>query len=489
MSFLRKQLIILLMKFLKIYEIYKQIVLNNTKNNIKNYARKKIEDLLIKINFQNNLFKWKFSQFLETIKNKNDEIFFEQYWKLKYFTKQDYVNCWENIVWTDKIKNNFLKINISKWIFNILKTIRNWNFIFPMATWWSSKNPLKVYMDKFHMFVMMFTFFKCWINMWWNLWDKILIFYPKSVYNIDDLASFNNISYLTGIKFILFDKIDIDSAKIFVKELNNFRPELVLIFPSPINILSQLIRKYNLKLEFQPKFINVSWETFFDCQRQNIKNVFKNSKIEDSYWSVELWEIAHENWDWLEVFSNHCYIETIVNEFWKNELIVTIFDLNIFPFVKYQMKDIADIEFEKTKDLEIIKIKKIEWKKENHILNDKWDMFFPSFFNEMTNCLNKEFNNHIVEIKAIEKNKTELEIKFICIDSSKNNEIEQKTLHYLKLNLSQNMSFFVNFVENMNHDYRLKYRVIERIWDIEYAWWIVWDQEKIKKIWVENMKF
>ena len=98
---------------------------------------------------------------------------------------------------------------------------------------------------------------------------------------------------------------------------------MLLIFPSPLNLVAHTIRKYDLPLQHHPELLNVSGETFFDCQKKNIQDVFKRSIVEDSYGSVELGEIAHETRNGLEVFANVAYVETAPNENGKPEMIIT----------------------------------------------------------------------------------------------------------------------------------------------------------------------
>ena len=150
--------------------------------------------------------------------------------------------------------------------------------------------------------------------MGWRPGEKILVFYPRNTYNIDDLAKFNKIGWLSGFRIHLFDRIDKESIQDLVEELNSFRPKMLLVFPSPLNMIAETIRQHNLPLKHHPELINTSGETFFDCQRKNIASVFTKSKVEDSYGSVELGEIAHETEGGLEVFSNVSYVETAPNE-------------------------------------------------------------------------------------------------------------------------------------------------------------------------------
>ena len=60
---------------------------------------------------------------------------------------------------------------------------------------------------------MLFTFFKCWYRMGWRPGEKILVFYPRNTYNIDDLARFNKIGWLSGFRIQLFDQIDESSIR------------------------------------------------------------------------------------------------------------------------------------------------------------------------------------------------------------------------------------------------------------------------------------
>jgi phenylacetate-coenzyme A ligase PaaK-like adenylate-forming protein len=211
-----------------------------------------------------------------------------------------------------------------------LNRLRRGDFLMPMATGGSTSTPLAVWMTKRHMFFMLFTFFKCWYRMGWRPGDRMLVFYPRNTYNIDEMARYNRFSWLTGFRIHLFSRIDEPTIRELVSELNRFRPRMLLVFPSPMNMIADTIRKKGLPLQHHPDLINVSGETFFDCQRRNIQEVFSRSKLEDSYGSVELGEIAHEMDEGLEIFANVAYVETEPNDQGQPEMIVTRLGLSIF---------------------------------------------------------------------------------------------------------------------------------------------------------------
>ena len=160
------------------------------------------------------------------------------------------------------------------------------------------------------------------------------------------MVKFNPYSKWLGFRYHLFDKIDEATVRGLVDDINRYKPKLLLVFPSPMNMIAHTIRRYGLELKHQPALINVSGETFFDCQRKNIGDVFPNSKVEDSYGSVELGELAHEtDGGGLEIFANVAYVETEPNEAGQPEMVITRLKLTDFPFIRYKMKDIADVEF------------------------------------------------------------------------------------------------------------------------------------------------
>ena len=348
-----------------------------------------------------------------------------------------------------------------------------------MATGGSTSLPLSVMMTKHHMFSMLFTFFKCWYRMGWRPGERILVFYPRNTYNIDDMVKFNSYSKLLGFRYHLFDKIDEQTVRSLVDDINRYKPKLLLVFPSPMNMIAHTIAKLGLQLTHHPELINVSGETFFDCQRKHIESVFKRSKIEDSYGSVELGELAHETDCGLEIFANVAYVETEPNDAGQPEMIITRLQLTDFPFIRYKMRDIADVEFRQYPDgTEKYVITKIEGKDSNFILSDQGERFYPSFFNDFVNELNSRVNDSIIEIKVYERGQRELEIQYILCDASYEDQVVSETRCLLKEKMSPVMEYQIRFVEFIDHDYRRKYRVIERIGDIEFAGGMVGDRAK-----------
>ena len=474
-----------LFRFVRVKKLYENIVVADRLKDVKSGIRMDITSLLTSVNENNAWFRGKFSDFLSQNHDVDDKTFFDNYARLPALTKDDYANAGQQVM-TDQYSSvdpRDLELRVQGRPLQSLNRLRKGNYLMPMATGGSSTLPLVVLMTKHHMFSMLFTFFKCWYRMGWRPGERMLIFYPRNTYNIDDMVKFNRFCKITGFRYHLFDHIDEETVRGLVDDINRYKPKLLLVFPSPMNMIAHTIKRFDIPLKHQPPLINVSGETFFDCQRRNITQVFDRSKVEDSYGSVELGEIAHETNGGLEIFANAAYVETELNEAGKPEMVVTSLTTKDFPFIRYKMKDIADVTFEVDEQgHERFLIKKIEGKDSNFIMSDDGHRFYPSFFNEFVNVLNQQVNNTIIEVKVFERDQTELEVQFIVCDEGLKEQIELSAIKYLQTRLSDKMEYTIRFVDFIDHDYRRKYRVIQRVGDVEFAGGMVGDDRKASTI-------
>ena len=468
-------------RFIGIRDLYQEVVVEDRLTNIRPQIRADLKALLEQANEKSEYFRGKFTAFLSETESVSDDDFFAAYAKLPALTKQDYAQAGQTVMtepWSnvDPAKADF-SVRGKPW--ESLKRLRGNDYLMRMATGGSTSMPLSVTMTKHHMFSMLFTFFKCWYRMGWRPGERMLVFYPKNTYNIDDMVKFNPYSKLLGFRYHLFDKIDEDTVRGLVDDINAYKPKLLLVFPSPMNMIAHTIRKLDLKLTHHPELVNVSGETFFDCQRKHIESVFTKSKVEDSYGSVELGELAHETEQGLEIFANVAYGETAPKEAGQPEMMITRLKLSDFPFIRYKMKDIADVEFRRSDDgTERYVISKIEGKDSNFIMSDAGERFYPSFFNNFVNEMNAIVDDAIIEIKVYERGQKELEIQYILADSNAAAKVEAETRRLLAEKMSDQMDYQIRFVDFIDHDYRRKYRVIERIGDIEFAGGMVGDNSK-----------
>ncbi len=473
------------LRFVGASDLYREVVVDDQFQNIQSNIRRDLTTLLTKVNAHNPHFRGRFTNFLADMRQVDDPSFFQAYAKLPAMSKHDYAEAGMQVMaepWAQRDPKE-LELQLDGGPLHFIRRMRKGDFLMPMATGGSTALPLSVFMTKHHMFSMLFTFCKCWYRMGWRPGDRMLVFYPRNTYNIDDLVKLNRLSWLSGLRFVLFDKIDEQDVRGLVDELNRFKPKMMLVFPSPMNMIAHTIRRFDLPLQHHPPLINVSGETFFDCQRENIRSVFTRSKVEDSYGSVELGEIAHETPNGLEVFSTIAYVETVPNDAGQPEMVVTRLQLDDFPFIRYRMKDIATIDFEvDSQGRERFLLKNIEGKDSNFLLNHDGQRLYPSFFNRFVNELNAQLGFVIVEIKVCERDQTHLDVQLIIKDAQRAAEVCKAAQQKLTEKTGGGMHVDVRCVDFIDHDYRRKYRVIERIGDIEFAGGIVGDQRKHKTV-------
>jgi len=75
-----------------------------------------------------------------------------------------------------------------------------------------------------------------------------------------------------------------------------------------------------------------------------------------------------------------------------------------------------------------------------------------------------------------------LEVQFILSDNQFKEQVLTESKRLLSERLSSEMDFVIHFVDFIDHDYRRKYRVIQRIGDIEFAGGMVGDESKTSAI-------
>lgn len=467
---LRHSFLRMFLKTLGADAIYRRTALRSDEASTSAQLRAELQQLLARVNHANPFFKGRFTAFLDRVTHCADDEFFRHYAALPLFTKDDYLDAGSAVMderYHDRLKALELRFAGSAW--QLFKRLTGDDFVLPMCTGGTTAEPLIVQMNKEHMFSMLFSFFACWRRMGWSLGQRVLVFYPAGTYNIDDLASFNRLGWLTGFRVMLFSRLDLPVIEGLVAELNDTRPELLLIFPSPMNIIAQTIRSHGLKLTHQPRLINVSGETFFDCQRKNIESVFPKSLLEDSYGSVELGEIAHQAASGLSVFSHLAYIERSVDEAGASEAIITRLGLSSFPFIRYRMKDVIVPESGQTAGSGIQNILWIEGKNTTYLEADGTGRIYSSFFNQLVNDVNARFDDGIVEIKVYERARGVLDIQLITRDQGFHEAIRSAMQEGLANRFGNRMHCTISFVAEVDHDYRRKYRPIERNIEAEWA--------------------
>jgi hypothetical protein len=98
------------------------------------------------------------------------------------------------------------------------------------------------------------------------------------------------------------------------------------------------------------------------------------------------------------------------------------------------------------------------------------------------NELNARLQNGIVEIQVHERDMRHLEVQLIVKDPAQGPAIAAAARRELVRLFGEAMQYDVKCVDYIDHDYRRKYRVIQRAGDVEFAGGMVGDPRKATTI-------
>jgi len=137
----------------------------------------------------------------------------------------------------------------------------------------------------------------------------------------------------------------------YIERLNKFRPKIIEGYPLSVFRIAEFIFENNIKLEFIPRGISTSSESFTSKQRTIMEKAF-DCKVYDQYGSAESVIFAGE----CEYGKKHISVEYGVAEVLKEdgsiasegagELIVTSLFNDAMPLIRYRIGDLGRISHE-----------------------------------------------------------------------------------------------------------------------------------------------
>ncbi len=407
-------------------EVYNEVIKNNNQNN---YIKQKLflYDTIQNVPFYHKYFKNKklenvnhislkdfpifkkddLRKLAETyqIINKNSKLLYES----KKFTSTNWTENNQGI----KIKKQ--DMNIFQSFYYLYQLIWN-NYALANCTGGTSGNYFYQYMDLEDIKSGVYTFMKCWTNMGWTIKDKFYLYYFHASNNSNITQNYN-FNYFESNSAKLDNNGDITEQSIidFVKDINRFKPELIVSYP---NIIFRICQKIYIhkndpkyQLHFIPKYMDLSADMLYTCQYNFIKSVFTNCDIRLSYGTIEFGQIAQQipnkMFDYI-VFDDVAYVENSNN----NQLIITNFKYRTLPIIRYQIDDYGKVYYENNK----IIIKNLIGK------NNKYNINYIELDQYINNCKFHGINN-----VRFDKNNN---IYITIIDNTYKNEIYQYMSKY-----------------------------------------------------------
>jgi len=409
-------------------------------------------------------------------------ISFNNFYKKKYYKIVNKKISLENIQVLDKkelksasldILSNKYKKNIEQFKFklnssilrNLIKLFIKSDFIITMSTGGSTGIPLICYKNKQSIFTDTLLFIRGWTMMGYKPGDKVLVFY-NSYYDYD-FSNFNKGTLLHGIKLFFFNVLSKTIIKNLVNEINNFKPDFIITFPSYLNEAANIIREENLILKYTPKSIEVSGEVYSDHQRKNCEETFK-TEIYDSYGSIEFGMIAHEckYHNGMHIYEDIAKVESLKIAENKKVLIVTRYNSFETPIIRYKIGDLGNVYYDKCEcGIEGLKLNNVEGRTDDYILLPNKKRLYPSYFRQILNHCNEFYNNTIIESNiinyVIKGYSYKLIINILIKDVKYRNVIKDVLSKYFNKTIPRSIILKIKFPDRIKK--KRKFSLIEKI--------------------------
>jgi len=322
------------------------------------------------------------ASYLNSVAQIYDYVIFRrtQFWTEKQLERYQ-LNCLKQVVNnayknTSYYKNIFLKNNIKPSDIQTLKDICKIPFLtredvknnldmmvsekfnkkrlVPFTTSGTSALPLKLYHSGYNRMVNLASYiYKCNFVGFKFLSPKIVIGGVSIPSNLVQKGQYwvrkeNRLSMSSSF-------LNNETASSYIKEINNYKPVFMHVYPSAIFLLSKYMKKNNIKLTFKLKAILSESEILYDEQKALIKEVFQ-CPVYNSYSQRENVVIAVpcNKSDFLHVLPQRSICELIkpngeyvTKEGEEGEIVGTSFDCPAMPLVRYKTGDIAVFTKEK----------------------------------------------------------------------------------------------------------------------------------------------
>jgi phenylacetate-CoA ligase len=137
-----------------------------------------------------------------------------------------------------------------------------------------------------------------------------------------------------------------DNIKLYLDNMNNFKPIFLDGYPSAFEILANYILSNNIKLKFKPKVIFVTAETLFSDVRNRIEKAF-NCLVRNQYSSSEgapfIVECEYGGNHFLPYSGVMEILDSDKNSTQDGECIFTCFHTEFMPLIRYQIGDYVKV--------------------------------------------------------------------------------------------------------------------------------------------------
>jgi phenylacetate-CoA ligase len=189
----------------------------------------------------------------------------------------------------------------------------------------------------------------------------------KNIYWID--KSDSDIPY--GSVALSSQYLSSKNVHFYINFIKKFKPDIIRGYPSFIDSIAIYILKNNIKLDLNLKGVELTSESFYDYQVENIKSAF-GTKVYNQYGHAETSVFGYSVDDTLMTYCSpfYGYTEVLredtnhVNPGEIGEIVVTGFNNYALPFIRYRTGDLALYEGEENG---IVKLKRVFGRTQDYI--------------------------------------------------------------------------------------------------------------------------
>ena len=427
---------------------------------ISHTRRQSLVDLLAYANANVPFYEGRYTDFLKECDRLDDTEFYRAFAETPITTKQDLKNH------NDAFKSRTLasKLDITDHGSNIHPVQMLWslfirkNFKVSISTGGSSGMPTYRWLDYDDANVMAQSFLESFSRNGWSRGEPFVVYYPLKSYFTDTYATFNSwLHRLFGFSVVPFETVDKQSVVALLETLKRQKATLLVIFPCVLQRVAEIMYRENIPPCETLKYINVSGEFFFDCSKAFIQTMFPNARIEMTYGSVELGELAHQHgqssFDY-EIFNEFSYVEESQND----SLIITSLHQKAFPMIRYEMEDKAQVVNNANGTQYLMCL---EGKNTDFLQINDGEKYYASFFNCCVNAMNEECGGNIIHfMMRYQGNSAQMNFVLKERNGSHEEYINAQTRQIMAETFPHFTDVTISFPAHFDHDYTRKFKII-----------------------------
>jgi len=238
-----------------------------------------------------------------------------------------------------------------------------------------------------------------WSRIGFRLYDKVLVLRGEHISVIEGQKYWRMNWMLNWLSMSSFHMND-STIKLYAEKIDSFRPKYIMAYPSVALLLAKLYERNSLRPPSSIKALILSSESISKSHRSLIEKVF-NSITFDHYGLSEKCCIAVENLQTgnYEFAPYYGFVELLnKNNQWcskeneRGEIVATGFHNYVFPFIRYRTNDIAISALNDNTGNAWFKIKCIEGRKQDFLIDKNNNLISFVCHDEPFYCLNDKVN-------------------------------------------------------------------------------------------------